>query len=162
MFPEGASLLNQTVMTILQSALLSMTPVLELRGALPWAIARGLDPWFAYVLCVVCNMVPVPFILLFINKVLEWMSGTRHFAGLSRWLLERARKKMDVYYKYEVLGLFILVAIPLPGTGAWTGALVAALMGVKLRAAVPTIALGVADAGLIMLTVSMGVVSVLG
>ena len=158
MFPEGASLLNQTVMTILQSALLSMTPVLELRGALPWAIARGLDPWFAYVLCVVCNMVPGPFILLFINKVLEWMSGTRHFAGISRWLLERARKKMDVYYKYEVLGLFILVAIPLPGTGAWTGALVATLLDIRLRNALPAILLGLVIAGVLITLLTLGVV----
>ena len=153
--------MNQIVMTILQSALLSMTPVLELRGALPWAIARGLDPWFAYVLCVVCNMVPVPFILLFINKVLEWMSGTRHFAGLSRWLLERARKKMDVYYKYEVLGLFILVAIPLPGTGAWTGALVAGMLGIRLRCALPAIFLGVLIAGTIVTVLTCGAVSIL-
>ena len=158
MFPEGASLLNQSVMTILQSALLSMTPVLELRGALPWAIARGLDPWFAYVLCVVCNMVPVPFILLFINKVLEWMSGTRHFAGLSRWLLERARKKMDVYYKYEVLGLFILVAIPLPGTGAWTGALVASVLDIRMRSALPAILVGLVIAAAVTLTVTMGLI----
>jgi uncharacterized membrane protein len=137
-----------------------MMPVVELRAALPWAIARGLDPWFSYVLCVLFNMVPVPFILLFLNKILTWMEGTKTFAGVARWLKERAHKKSDTYYKYEMLGLFILVAIPLPGTGAWTGALVASVMGLKMKRAIPPIFLGVAAAGIIMLTLSLGVVSV--
>ena len=154
--------MTQTFATVIQSAILAMMPVVELRGALPWAIARGLDPWFSYALCVLFNLVPVPFILLFLNKILAWMETTKTFAPVGRWLKERAHKKSDTYYKYEMLGLFILVAIPLPGTGAWTGALVASVMGLKMRRAIPTIALGVAAAGIIMLTVSLGVVSVLG
>lgn len=154
--------MTQTFATVIQSAILAMMPVVELRGALPWAIARGLDPWFSYALCVLFNLVPVPFILLFLNKILAWMETTKTFAPVARWLKERAHKKSDTYYKYEMLGLFILVAIPLPGTGAWTGALVASVMGLKMRRAIPTIALGVAAAGIIMLTVSLGVVSVLG
>lgn len=154
--------MTQTFATVIQSAILAMMPVVELRGALPWAIARGLDPWFSYALCVLFNMVPVPFILLFLNKILAWMETTKTFAPVARWLKERAHKKSDTYYKYEMLGLFILVAIPLPGTGAWTGALVASVMGLKMRRAIPPIALGVAAAGIIMLTVSLGVVSVLG
>lgn len=154
--------MTHTLATVIQSAILAMMPVVELRGALPWAIARGLDPWFSYVLCVLFNMVPVPFILLFLNKVLAWMETTKTFAPVARWLKERAHKKSDTYYKYEMLGLFVLVAIPLPGTGAWTGALVASVMGLKMRRAIPSIGLGVAAAGIIMLTVSLGVVSVLG
>lgn len=154
--------MTQTLTTAIQCAVLAMLPVLELRGALPWGIARGLEPWLAYVLCVLFNMVPVPFILLFLNKVLDWMERSRHFSGIASWLRERAHKKSESYYKYEMLGLFILVAIPLPGTGAWTGALVASVMGLKARRAVPAIFLGVAAAGVIMLTVSLGVVSVLG
>ena len=154
--------MTQTFATVIQSAILAMMPVVELRGALPWAIARGLDPWFSYALCVLFNMVPVPFILLFLNKILAWMETTKTFAPVARWLKERAHKKSDTYYKYEMLGLFILVAIPLPGTGAWTGALVASVMGLKMRRSIPPIALGVAAAGIIMLTVSLGVVSVLG
>ncbi len=152
--------MTQTVATAIQCAFLAMMPVVELRAALPWAIARGLDPWFSYVLCVLFNMVPVPFILLFLNKILTWMEGTKTFAGVARWLKERAHKKSDTYYKYEMLGLFILVAIPLPGTGAWTGALVASVMGLKMKRAIPPIFLGVAAAGIIMLTLSLGVVSV--
>lgn len=154
--------MTAALMTILQCAVLSMMPVVELRGALPWAIARGLDPWFSYILCVLFNMVPVPFILLFLNKILAWMETTRAFAGVARWLRERAQKKSDTYYKYEMLGLFLLVAIPLPGTGAWTGALVASVMGLKMKRAIPPIFLGVAAAGIIMLTVSLGVVSIFG
>lgn len=152
--------MTQTLITVIQSAILAMMPVVELRGALPWAIARGLDPWFSYVLCVLFNMVPVPFILLFLNKILAWLETTKRFSGIARWLKERAHKKSDVYYKYEMLGLFVLVAIPLPGTGAWTGALVASVMGLKSSRAIPSIFLGVAAAGIIMLTVSLGVISV--
>ena len=152
--------MSATIVTALQCALLAMMPVVELRAALPWAIARGLDPWFSYLLCVLFNMVPVPFILLFLNKILAWMEGTKTFAGVARWLKERAHKKSDTYYKYEMLGLFILVAIPLPGTGAWTGALVASVMGLKMKRSIPSIFLGVAAAGIVMLTLSLGVVSV--
>ena len=154
--------MTPTLMTILQCAVLSMMPVVELRGALPWAIARGLNPWFSYAMCVLFNMVPVPFILLFLNKILAWMETTKTFSGIARWLKDRAQRKSDTYYKYEMLGLFLLVAIPLPGTGAWTGALVASVMGLKMKRAIPSIFLGVAAAGIIMLTVSLGVVSIFG
>ena len=154
--------MNATVATALQCALLAMMPIVELRAALPWAIARGLDPWFSYLLCVLFNILPVPFILLFLNKILAWMETTRRFSGIAKWLKERAHKKSETYYKYEMLGLFILVAIPLPGTGAWTGSLVAAVMGLRMKRAIPPIFLGVAAAGIIMLTLSLGVVSVLG
>ena len=154
--------MSATVATALQCALLAMMPIVELRAALPWAIARGLDPWFSYLLCVLFNILPVPFILLFLNKILAWMETTRRFSGIAKWLKERAHKKSETYYKYEMLGLFILVAIPLPGTGAWTGSLVAAVMGLRMKRAIPPIFLGVAAAGIIMLTLSLGVVSVLG
>ena len=98
--------MTQTFATVIQSAILAMMPVIELRGALPWAIARGLDPWFSYALCVLFNMVPVPFILLFLNKILAWMETTKTFAPVARWLKERAHKKSDTYYKYEMLGGF--------------------------------------------------------
>ena len=90
------------------------------------------------------------------------METTKAFAGVAKWLKERAHKKSDTYYKYEMLGLFLLVAIPLPGTGAWTGALVASVMGLKMKRAIPSVFLGVVAAGIIMLTISLGVVSVFG
>ena len=76
---KGVFCLTQTFATAIQCAVLAMMPVVELRAALPWAIARGLDPWFSYVLCVLFNMVPVPFILLFLNKILSWMETTKTF-----------------------------------------------------------------------------------
>ena len=159
---RGVFSLTQTLATAIQCAILAMMPVVELRAALPWAIASGLNPWFSYVLCVLFNMLPVPFILLFLNKILAWMETTRRFSGIAKWLKDRAHKKSETYYKYEMLGLFLLVAVPLPGTGAWTGALVASVMGLKTRRAIPSIFLGVAAAGIIMLTLSLGVVSVFG
>lgn len=148
--------------TYLQCALLSMVPVIELRGALPWAIAHGLPAVPSYFLCVFFNLLPVPFILIFLKKVLTWMDTTKRLCRISHWVETYAQKKLDAYYKYEVLGLFLLVAVPLPGTGAWTGALVAALLGMKPKNAIPSIILGVAAAGIIMLTVSIGAVAVLG
>lgn len=147
--------------TALQCALLSMAPVVELRGALPWAIAHGLPVWLSYLLCVFCNMIPVPFILLFIKKILEWMKTRKRLAKYALWLEDHAQKKLDVYYKYKLLGLFILVAIPLPGTGAWTGALVATLLDIRLRQAFPAIAAGVVIAGVIITALTVGVAGLL-
>ncbi len=148
--------------TVLQCVVLSMAPVVELRGALPWAIAHGLPVWLSYFLCVFSNMIPVPFILLFVKKLLDWMKTRKHLAKYALWIENHAQKKLDVYYKYKLLGLFVLVAIPLPGTGAWTGALVAALLGIQRKQASLMILLGVAAAGAIMLAVSLGAVAVLG
>ncbi len=116
----------------------------------------------SYLLCVFCNMIPVPFILLFIKKILEWMKTRARLTKYALWLEDHAQKKLDVYYKYKLLGLFILVAIPLPGTGAWTGALVASLLGVERKQAMLMILLGVAAAGAIVLAVSLGAVAVFG
>lgn len=148
--------------TVLQCVVLSMAPVVELRGALPWAIAHGLPVWLSYFLCVFSNMIPVPFLLLFIKKLLEWMKTRKSLAKYALWIENHAQKKLDVYYKYKLLGLFVLVAIPLPGTGAWTGALVAALLGIERKQASLMILLGVAAAGAIMLAISLGAVAVLG
>ena len=140
----------------------AMIPVVELRGAIPLGISMGLPPLMVYVLAVLGNLLPVPFIILLVRRVFDWLRKGRFWGPKITAMERRAHLKGRLVRKYRLPGLIVLVAVPLPGTGAWTGALVAALMGVKLRAAVPTIALGVAAAGLIMLTVSMGVVSVLG
>ena len=145
---------------ILICGVMSMVPVIELRGALPVGIAMGLNPILCYFLCVICNMIPVPFIILFIRQILEWMGKRGGFlAKVSDWVLNRAQKKLVEYEKYETAGLFIFVAIPLPGTGAWTGALIAAILGMRLKHAIPSIFLGVLTAGAIMLLVSLGVIS---
>lgn len=146
---------------ILRCAILSMTPVVELRAALPAGIAMGLSPWLAYAVCVLANMMPVPIIILFLRPVLDWMRKRGgFFYKLAHWVDGKAEKNMKMYRKYELLGLFVLVAIPLPGTGAWTGALVASFLDMRLKRAVPVIFAGVATAGLLMLIFSLGVIKI--
>ena len=149
--------------SILMTALLAMAPVSELRGAIPFGLAHDIPIAALYPLCVVANILPVPLIILFIRKILAWMQrlGGRPQAAAD-WLISRGLKKSMLYKKYETLGLFILVAIPLPGTGAWTGALVSALLGLRMKFALPAIAAGVAAAGVIVLLVCQGVVHIAG
>lgn len=146
--------------------LLSMVPVIELRGAIPLGCGLGMPAWQVFVASVVGNMLPVPFIILFIRKIFEFMR--KHWPwlnGLLDRIEARAQSKLDTVRRFEVLGLCLFVAIPLPGTGAWTGALIAALLDMRLRRALPTILLGVLIAGVIVTMVSYGVklgVSTLG
>ena len=138
--------------------LVSMIPVAELRGAIPAGIAMGLEPWAVWLISVIGNMVPVPLVILFIRVIFNWfkrLGGV--FARLVIWLEEKAARKASLLYKYELLGLMLLVAIPLPGTGAWTGALVAAMLNIRLKVALPVILLGVCIAGAVMLALSCGV-----
>ena len=137
---------------------MSMVPIIELRGALPSGVAMGLTPWTAFAVSVLGNMFPVPFIILFIRKILDWMKRFDGFRRIAEKLENKAKKHEDKIAKYEALGLFILVALPLPGTGAWTGSLVAAIFDIRLRNAVPVIFAGVLTAGLIVLFITYGVV----
>ncbi len=152
-----------TLTSVLLTALLAMAPISELRGAIPFGLAQDIHPIALYVLCVLANMLPVPFIILFVRKIFAWM---QRLGGKPRkaadWLISRGLKKSMLYKKYETLGLFILVAIPLPGTGAWTGALVAALLGLRMKFALPAIGGGVAAAGVIVLLVCQGVIHIAG
>lgn len=133
-------------------------PVVELRGAIPWGVSQGLEPLVVLLLGIVGNLIPVPFIILFVRRVFAWMKKKSARLGrIAEAFEKRAENKMDVIVKYETLGLFILVAIPLPGTGAWTGSLVAALLDLRLKNACPAIALGVTAAGIIMTVISYGV-----
>ena len=135
----------------------AMVPVLELRGAIPVGVAAGLSPLAACAIAVLGNMVPVPFILLLIRRIFDWLRGTEAFGPKIAWLERRAHLKGRVVRKYRLPGLVILVAIPLPGTGAWTGALVAALLNIRMRHAVPAIFLGVVIAGGIVTALTYGV-----
>ena len=142
---------------IFMTFLISMVPVIELRGAIPIAVGNGLEYWVAVAVAIVGNLVPVPFIILFIRKIFELMrKWLPKLDGLVSKLEKRAEEKSDVVQKYAFWGLFILVAIPLPGTGAWTGALVAAMLDMRLRRAFPAIALGVVGAAAIVTFVTFG------
>ena len=142
--------------------LCSMIPIIELRGAIPLGAALGMHPVLNYLLAVVGNLLPVPFILLFIRKILDWMEKIRCFEKIVKWLRAKAEKGRGKVEKYAVIGLAIFVAIPLPGTGAWTGALVAALMGMRFPKAMISAIAGVLCAGVIMSLVSYGVVAAFG
>ena len=147
---------------LVYTALMSMVPIVELRGGLPFGVALGLTPIQAFLASVVGNMIPVPFIILFIRRIFQWMrKHSRKLEGVVDWLERKAHLKGQTVTKYRYLGLFVLVAIPLPGTGAWTGALVAALLNMRIKKAVPSILLGVLAAGVIVLCVTYGVTALL-
>lgn len=147
---------------ILLTFLISMVPIIELRGAIPIALNYDLNLWIAIPVAIIGNLVPVPFIIIFIRKIFAWLrTKSKKLDKLIVKLEARAEKKSDVVNKYAFWGLFILVAIPLPGTGAWTGALVAAIMEMPLKKAFPAIALGVVAAGIIVSFVSYGAASLL-
>jgi len=134
-----------------------MVPVLELRGAIPFGVARGLGIWQAIAAAVAGNLLPVPFIILFIRQIFTWLrSWNGRFDALVTSLEARAESKRATVERYAFWGLVILVAVPLPGTGAWTGALVAAMMDMRLKRAFPAIALGVAIAAVIVSVITYG------
>lgn len=132
--------------------LVSMVPIVELRGGIPFGAAVLKLPYaVAFVAAVIGNMIPVPFIIVYIRRIFNWMR--RHLPKLDS-IVDRMEKKAHLkgqkVSKYKYLGLLIFVAIPLPGTGAWTGALAAAFLDMPLRKALPSIFLGVLLAGVIM------------
>ena len=142
---------------ILMTLLLSMVPVMELRGAIPIAVAHGLNYEIAIPVAIIGNLIPVPFIILFVRKVFAWLRRINHrLDALITRLETRAHKKSEIVQRYAFWGLAILVAIPLPGTGAWTGALVAAMLDLRLKRAFPAIMLGVVVAGIIVAFVTYG------
>ena len=142
---------------LLTTFLIAMVPVIELRGAIPVATAAGVPLVPAIVTAVIGNLIPVPFIILFVRKVFAWMRGRNEKLNAFVTKIEnRAMSKADSVQKYEFWGLALFVAIPLPGTGAWTGALIAALLDMQPLKAFLSVALGVIGAGFIVAFVSYG------
>lgn len=148
--------------------LISMVPLIELRGAIPFATAWGLMPpdnvkqiVFTYALCILGNMVPVPFIYLFARKFLEWGQDKRFIGGICRFFLVKGKRGGEKLEEKAGRGLFValflFVGIPLPGTGAWTGTLAASLLDMKFKETVIAVICGVLLAGIIMLALSLGV-----
>ena len=135
----------------------AMLPVLELRGAIPLGVSLGLHPWCALIAGVIGNIIPSPFIIIFIRRIFEWLR--KKSDGLERLvsrLEKRAEGKWDEIHKFQFLGLLIFVAIPLPGTGAWTGSLVAAIANMRMKSALPAIVAGVIIAGFLITGLSVG------
>ena len=139
---------------------ISIVPVIELRGAIPAGAALGVNMWICLLAAIVGNMIPVPFLILFGGKVLHWLAGFEKFGKPFRKIIEIGETKASKMKKTLFWGLLAFVAIPLPGTGAWTGALVAITLGLDLKRSVPPIFVGVCIAGLIMMLGSYGVVAI--
>lgn len=155
------SFLTQTLGAHFGVIICSMIPIIELRGAIPLGAALGMPWWLCYLCAVIGNMIPVPFILLFIKRIIAWMSSCRIklFQRIGAWLLRKAEKNRGKIEKYAFWGVCLFVAVPLPVTGAWTGSLVAAVIDMKFFKALLSCLLGVMIAGVIMTLASYGVVA---
>ena len=136
----------------------SMIPIIELRGGIPLGLMLGLPWWQSFLYAVIGNMLPVPFILLFINKFIAWMSRSKvkFFNKIGNWLLRKAEKNREKIEKYSFFGVCLFVAIPLPVTGAWTGSLVASTIGMKWWKALLSCFLGVLIAATIVTLIAYG------
>lgn len=137
--------------------IISLMPVLELRGGLIAASILNVDWRLAFVICLIGNMLPIPFILLFIRKIFDVLKKTKLVKFFEK-LEDIANKKAESVMKYKIWGLFLFVAIPLPGTGGWTGALIAGLFNMPFKKSVISISLGILVAGIIMAVLSYGIV----
>ena len=152
------SLIYKLVITFL----VSMVPIIELRGGVPIATGMGVEWYIALPVAIIGNIIPVPFIIIFIKKIFAWMSKQQGFlARIVVKMENKANDKKDAIEKYGPWGLWLFVAIPLPGTGAWTGALIAAMMGISLKKAFPAIATGVVTAGVVIAFISYGAAALL-
>lgn len=136
--------------------IISMIPILELRGGMIAASLLGVNWKIAMIICILGNIIPVPFILLFVKKTFEVLKKTR-FSKFIYKFEEKADNKSKDILKYKKLGLFLFVAIPIPGTGAWTGSMIAALLGFKMKNAIVSVLLGIISAAIIMSILSYGV-----
>jgi uncharacterized membrane protein len=137
--------------------IISMVPILELRGGLVAASLLGIGVFKAIFLCVLGNIVPIPFILFFITPIFNWMKKTKLFKATVEKLEEKSMAKSEKIQKYEFWGLALFVGVPLPGTGAWTGALIASLLGIKTKKASLAIFVGLIIATVIMTIISYGI-----
>lgn len=137
--------------------IVSMLPLVELRGGIIVGAAADINPILCYIIAVVANMLPIPFILLLLKKVLAWLKKTKLFSKPAMWIENKILSKRDRLEKFEIIGLILFVAIPLPGTGAWTGAGLAALLDMPIKKSFPAIFAGVLIAGVIMTLGAYGI-----
>ena len=156
-----ASTLGRFVSREIVIFIISMIPILELRGGLLVASLLDVSITTAIPICIVGNIIPIPFILLFIKQIFKWLKKIKLFRGIIEKLEARAMGKSESIKKYEFWGLVLFVGIPLPGTGAWTGSLIAALLDIDFKKAVLAELLGIIIATVIMSIVSYGLLGVL-
>ena len=145
--------------------LISMVPLIELRGAIPVSTAFDLPVIPSYIICIIGNMLPVPFIYLFARKVLCWGQDKKIIGKFCKFCLKKGEKGGEKLKKKAGKGLFValmlFVGIPLPGTGAWTGTLAASILNMDFKSSIIAVMLGVLLAGVIMLLISLGVLSLI-
>ncbi len=160
---EGlVNFLGDKLSTDLIAFVVSMLPILELRGGLFAAKLMDIEFIRAFILCYIGNMLPIPFILFFIRKVFNLLKRFDKIRAIIEKLEVKSLRKADNVKKYRLWGLFLFVAIPLPGTGAWTGALIADLLDIRIKHSFPVIAIGVFVAGVIISILSYGLLGVIG
>ena len=140
--------------------IISLLPILELRGGLLAASLLGLDPMTSYLICVIGNILPIPFILWFLEKIFEWMKRFSTTHKIVTWLEKKAHAKKDQIQKYGYIGLMLFVGIPLPGTGAWTGCLIATVLQMDKKKSFLYAVLGVLMASIIMMIISFGLLKI--
>ena len=136
--------------------IISLMPILELRGGLIAAALLGVSPVKSYIISIIGNIIPVPFILWFINKILDWMRGRKRLSKVAKWLDKKVEKRKGSIEKYGFWGLVLFVGIPLPGTGAWTGCLIASVLEMDRRKAFLATMIGIFMASIIMMLLSFG------
>ena len=142
---------------VLVTFLVSMVPILELRGAIPLGVSLGLSHFEALGISVLGNMLPVPFVVIFVRQIFGFMKQKiPALHGFVERMEKKAESKKEMIRKWQLFGLVMLVAIPIPGTGAWTGAVIAGLLNVKKRQAIPAICLGVVIAGILVTGITYG------
>lgn len=138
--------------------IISMLPIVELRGALIAAPILDVGFWQALIICIIGNVIPIPFIIFLARPVFNWLKKTKLFSGITHKIEAKVSKKADKVMKNTAWGLFLFVAIPMPGTGAWTGSLIASLFNMRLKYALPSILVGVIVAGIIVALGAYGIV----
>lgn len=136
--------------------IISLMPILELRGGLIAAALLGVNPVSSYIIAIIGNIIPVPFILWFINSILEWMRGRKKLSKIAKWLDKKVEKRKGQIEKFGFWGLVLFVGIPLPGTGAWTGCLIAAVLEMDRKKAFIAAMIGIFMASIIMMLLSFG------
>ena len=141
--------------------IISMCPILELRGGLIAASLLDLNPWVSYLICIIGNILPIPFILWLINKILNWMrnSKSKKISGIAKWLDKKIEKHKGQIEKFGYLGVVLFVGIPLPGTGAWTGSLIASVLNMDKKKTFGAVLVGIVMASIIMMILSFGIVA---
>ena len=139
--------------------IISLLPILELRGGLIAAALLKLDPVPSYIISIVGNILPIPFILLLMNKILDKMRNGKNLKKVATWLDNKVEKKKGQIEKFGYFGLVLFVGIPLPGTGAWTGSLIASVLEMDKKKSFLAILLGVIMASIIMMIVSFGLIA---